>query len=250
MDGNYDDDDDVNEEDDEFPNKRRNRRRKRHWKDRAEERLDKMMGVHKVGGKTYDRWTEQDSLEAEEEETSGYDAVSYTRGRKRRNRKRQRSREESIFSALLDNSWEDSPQRSLQNNLDDVFGAFRSSRSLTALLRNLLVVSVNLITALSKWASVRDTIPRPVVFLGGVGAGFVSRPGSRIKNSLIVFLCFRVLGEWLSEPTRTYSRKPAPRSPPRQERRRRRSSDKAGEEIDKEEKNRGDKKKKSTDASD
>ena len=77
---------------------------------------------------------EEARREAEEEEASGYDAVSYTRGRKRRNRRRQRSREESIFSTLLDNSWDDSPQRSLQNNLDDVFRAFRSSRSLTALV--------------------------------------------------------------------------------------------------------------------
>ncbi len=216
---------------------RRHRKRKRHWKDRAEERLDKMMGVHKVGGKTYDRWSEQDGQEAEEEEALGYDAVSYIKGRKRLNRKRNNSRvdfwenEESIFSSLFGNNWDDSPQRSRRSGLDDAFGAFRTSRSLTALLRNMVVLAANFAISLSKWASVRDTIPRPVVLLGGVGAGFVSRPGGRIKNSLLVFLCFRVLGEWLSEPVRrTHSRMPAPRSSRRQERSRTSSDDKKKEE--------------------
>ena len=237
------DNNDDDEEQEEQSNNRRTRRRKRHWKDRAEERLDKMMGVHKVGGKTYDRWTEQDGVEAEEEEARGYDAVSYIKGRKRRNRKRNTSRldfwekEESIFSSLIGDFGDDSPQRFRRSSLDDAFGAFRSSRSLTALLRNLMILSVNFISSLSKWASVRDTIPRPVVLLGGVGAGFVSRPGSRIKNALLVFLCFRVLGEWLSEPTRKYSRKPPPRSPRRQERTRT-SSDKK-EELEEDGNSRG-----------
>ena len=203
---------------DEFSNQRRNYRGKRHWKDRAEERLDKIMGVHKVGGQSYDRWTDKDNLEAEEDEARGYDAISYTKGRKRRNRNKTRKafweEDASIFSVLLGHNWDDSrpPQRSLRSNLDDVFGAFRSSRTLTALLRNLLVLSMNFIRSLCKWASVRDTIPLPVVFLGGMGAGFVSRPGDRIKNSLLAFLSFRVLGEGLSESTRKYSRNRSSRS--------------------------------------
>jgi len=31
-------------------------------------------------------------------------------------------------------------------------------------------------------------------------AGFVTRPGDRIKSMLLAFLSVRVLGEWLSEP--------------------------------------------------
>lgn len=214
--GEEDDDDD---DDDESSNRRRNRKRKKHWKDRAEERLDKVMGIHSVGDKTYDRWTERDSLEEEEEEEDGYDAISYAKGRRRRNRSKTRKafweEDASIFSVLLGHNWDDSrpPQRSLRSNVDDIFGAFRSSRTLTALLRNVLVVTANLIGSLCKWASVRDTIPRPFVFLGGVGAGFVSPPGSRIKNTLLAFLSIRVLGEWLSEPYQSSSRKPPRRSP-------------------------------------
>ena len=208
------------EHDDEPSDRRRSRKRKKHWKDRAEERLDKVMGIHSVGDKTYDRWTERDSLEEEEEEKSGYDAISYAKGRRRRKRSKTRKafweEDASIFSVLLGHNWDDSrpPQRSLRSNVDDIFGAFRSSRTLTALLRNMLVVSANLIGSLCKWASVRDTIPRPFVFLGGVGAGFVSPPGSRIKNTLLACLSIRVLGEWLSEPyQRNDSRKPPRRSP-------------------------------------
>lgn len=208
---------DVN--DDETSNRPQKRRRKRHWKDRAEERLDKMMGVHSVGGKTYDQWTERDNVEAEEEESSGYDAISYTKGRRRRYRNKTRKafweEDASVFSVLFGHDWDDSrpPQRSLRSNVDDIFDAFRSSRTITALLRNLLVVWVNLVVGLCKWASVRDTIPRPIVFLGGLGAGFVSQPGSRIKNSLLAFLSIRVLGEWISEPNNRYSRQRSRRTP-------------------------------------
>jgi len=188
------------------------RRRKSHWKDRAEERLDKILGVHKVGVKTYDRWAEEAAVETEEDEARGYDAVSFTKGRKRPRRSSTRSRkrpkkafweeDESIFSVLLGHNWDDSrpPQRSLRTNIDDIFGAFRSSNTMTALLRNLFVVTTRIVVSLCKWASVRDTIPRPVILLGSVGTGFVSRPGSRIKNTILSLLVIRVFGEWLSEP--------------------------------------------------
>ena len=186
------------------PSNRRTRSRKRHWKDRAEERLDKLLGVHKVGGKTYDRWVEKEATDAEEDEARGYDAVSYTKGRKRKRSTKKRKafweEDESIMSVLLGHNWDDSrpPQRSLRSNLDDIREAFRSGNTLTVLLRNLLVVSARIVESLCNWASVRDTIPRPVVFLGALGTGFVSRPGDRIKNTLLAFLSVRVLGEWLS----------------------------------------------------
>ena len=188
------------------------RKRKRHWKDRAEERLDKVLGVHKVGGKTYNRWVEKEATDAEEDEARGYDAVSYTKGRKRKRSTKKRKafweEDESIMSVLLGHNWNDSrpPQRSLRSNLDDIREAFRSGNTLTVLLRNLLVVSARIVESLCNWASVRDTIPRPVVFLGALGTGFVSRPGDRIKNTLLAFLSVRVLGEWLSGPDRRDNR--------------------------------------------
>lgn len=181
---------------------------KRHWKDRAEERLDKLMGVHKVGGKTYDRWVQKEATDAEEDEAREYDAVSYIKGRKQQRPTKRRKafweEDESILSVLLGHNWNDSrpPKRSLRSNLDDIREAFRSGNTLTVLLRNLLVVSARIIESLCNWASVRDTIPRPIVFLGAVGTGFVSRPGDRIKNTLLAFLSVRVLGEWLSGPDR------------------------------------------------
>jgi len=185
--------------------------KRRHWKDRAEERLDKMMGVHEAGGKSYDRWAEKETSDFAEDSARDYDAFSYTKGRTRPSgRKGRRSRkafweeDDSVLSTLLGHNWDDSrpPQRSFKSNLDDIRGALRSSNNLTALLRNLLAVSTRIIGSICRWASVRDTIPRPVVLLGAVGSGFVSRPGSRIKNSVLAFLSIRVLGEWLSEPNR------------------------------------------------
>jgi hypothetical protein len=201
-------DNEEGEEDDDSSvrNRSRNRRNgKRHWKDRTEERLDKILGLHKTGRKTYDRWAEKEATETEEDEESGYDVVSYTKGRRR---PRQPFWEEdgSIFSVLLGHNWDDSrpPHRSLKSNVDDIWGALRSSHTVTVLLRNLFFVSARIVGSLCKWASVRDTIPRPVVFLGAGGVGLVSVRGARIKNTLLALLSIRVLGEWLSKPSRRH----------------------------------------------
>jgi len=110
--------------------------------------------------------------------------------------------EGSILSVLLGHNWKDSrpPLRSLRSNIDDLFSAFRSSKSITVCIRQILLVSSKIVGSLCRWASVRDTIPRPITFLSAFAAGFVSRPGDRIKNILLTFLSVRVFGEWLSEP--------------------------------------------------
>ena len=183
-------------------------RKRRHWKDRAEERLDRVLGVHKVGGKTYDRWAEREAAEAEEFEENramGYDAVSYIKGRRKgrpRPGRRRRSPkgfwegDGSVLSVLLGNG------RGSNNNADDLLEALRSNsngdnNTLTVLIRNVLAVTVRLVGSVCSWASVRDTVPRPLVLLGGLSAGFLSRPGNRLKNALLAVLSFRVLGEWL-----------------------------------------------------
>uniref|UniRef100_A0A6V0ASH8 Uncharacterized protein n=2 Tax=Pseudo-nitzschia australis TaxID=44445 RepID=A0A6V0ASH8_9STRA len=220
-----DDDDDNKFGESDYSNTQAGRQGGRHWKDRAEERLDRILGVHEVGGKTYDRWSRKEKLDTTEDIARGYDAVSYAKGHRRPPRERRRRRNAAlrndekpfweqkgpILSVLLGHSnWDDSrpSQRSLRSNLDDVVEGLRSSRTMTALLRNLLLVCARIIGSLCRWASVRDTIPRPVVFSGAIAAGLVSRPGDRIKSVLLTLLSVRVLGEWLSEPVR------APRTNP------------------------------------
>ena len=167
-------------------------------------------------------------IDTAENEARGYDAVSFTRGHKRPQRgtssrkssssssgkttTKRKGREGnkipfweeegSVLSVLLGHNWDDSrpPQRSLRSNFDDVVGGFRSSKTITVFLRQILLATAKIVGSLCRWASVRDTIPRPIVFLCAIGAGFVSRPSDRIKNMLLTFLSVRVFGEWLSEP--------------------------------------------------
>jgi len=184
-----------------------------HWKDRAEERLDRMMGVHRVGGKTYDRWGKKEAMEEAEDRARGYDAVSYFQGRTRSPRERKRRRwrprgaaafweqDESILSILLGQSHDQGGSwRNPQRWGEDLRGVVGSGRTLTVLLRTVLLGGARVTEALCKWASVRDTIPSPLVLLAVAAAGFVSRPGDRLKSVLLTFLSARILGEWLSEP--------------------------------------------------
>jgi len=179
-----------------------------------------MLGLDLKNEKTYDKWTEKEKIDTAEDEERGYDAVSFARGHKRPRRrtssrkistKRKGSEgykipfweeEGSVLSVLLGHNWDDSrpPQRSLRSNFDDVVGGFRSSKTITVFIRQILLATAKILGSLCRWASVRDTIPRPIVFLSAIGVGFVSRPGDRIKNILLTFLSVRVFGEWLSEP--------------------------------------------------
>lgn len=198
--------------------RRQPRRQRRHWKDRAEEKLDQVLGFNLYDtnmNNTYDRWKEKELRDTAEDEERGYDAVSFIRGRKRPRRKRNGSsssfinnkkipfweEEGSVLSVLLGHNWDDSrpPQRTLRSNLEDVIDAFRSSKSITACIRQVFLLSARVVGSLCRWASVRDTIPRPFVFLSAFTAGFISRPDDRIKNMLLTFLSVRVFGEWLTD---------------------------------------------------
>jgi len=181
--------------------------RRRHWKDRAEERVDKILGIHGTGGgdRSYDRWSEKEFRDAEENGGGAYDAFSYARGRRRpRTKKKKRAfweEDGSVLSVLLGHNWDDSrhPQRSLRTHLDDVKGALGSGSSLSALLGNLFLVSARIAGSVFRWASVRETIPLPVVALSAMGAGLVSPPGAGFKNTLLTLLSLRVFGEWLGD---------------------------------------------------
>jgi len=194
------DDHDASDYDDEAYNSRPPRRRqsyRRHWKDRAEERLDRMMGVYKEGTKTYDRWAKEEATDYDELNYRDYADILYgKKGKQRRKRPRK-------------TFWEDGYQDdSTRRNLQDLVESLRSSNSLTIFLQNLVVVAVRVVESLCKWASVRDTIPKQLVFCAAIATGLVSQSGNRIKNTLLTILSARVLGEWLNGRNR---RGPGPR---------------------------------------
>mmetsp|Transcript_43366 Transcript_43366/g.44058 ORF Transcript_43366/g.44058 Transcript_43366/m.44058 type:complete len:185 (-) Transcript_43366:87-641(-) len=157
--------------------------------------------------KTYDRWKRKENAMGEHKRPrkgtrKRSSSTNTSTNTNTRNELPFWKEEGSILSVLLGHNWNDSrpPQRSLRSHIDDLFGAFRSSTSITVCIRKVLLVLSKIIGSLCRWASVRDTIPRPIIFLSAFAAAFVSQPGARIKNILVTFLSIRVFGEWLSQP--------------------------------------------------
>jgi len=161
------------------------RARSGHWKDRMEEQFDYIMGIHE-DGKYYRRWSTQEFHD--DQVAEGTDAVSYARGRSPRQRRR-------ISTG--------SPWEGEDTLLGMLFGAEDRSPSLVGsgsmlrLLRTLTRFSVVFLSALCRWASVRGSLPKPVVAVAAVSAVLCSRPGFRIRNLALSLLSIRAVGEFL-----------------------------------------------------
>ena len=75
--------------------------------------------------------------------------------------------------------------------------SFFGSGSLVRILQTLLKSSGLLAGGVSRWASVRGSLPQPVVVVGVLSAALSSRPGSRIRNVFLTVLAIRATAEIL-----------------------------------------------------
>ena len=173
-------------------------RRSGHWKDRMEEQFDYVMGIH-PDGKHYKRWSEQEYQD--EAQATGTDSVSYARGKKskRRNNSQQQQqqpywdKEESLLSLLFGTGESMLQKNSLLYRSNSIF----QSGSLVRLSRNIFQSFGVVGGALARWASVRGSLPQPVVVVGAMSAFLSARPGRRFRSVAVALLALRVVGELL-----------------------------------------------------
>ena len=169
-----------------------------HWKDRMEEQFDYFMGIHQ-DGKYYNRWVNQEK--ERERNVEGTDAVSYARGRAPRPGSRRRMYEKPIWEE--EDSWLSmffgtDRQANRRNDLFSGPSSILDSGSLLKVLRTLLRSSARLAGGVCRWASVRGSLPQPIVVVGVLSAVLCSRPGSRVRNVFLALLSVRAVGELLN----------------------------------------------------
>ncbi|KAG7342588.1 hypothetical protein IV203_017830 [Nitzschia inconspicua] len=190
----------------------------RHWRDKLEEQVDYLLGIHK-DGETYQRWMNKERNDAAKE--TGSDALSYARGRATKSRRSNgRSRaytrkhaddtpfwqqDGSLISILFGGNgggrgrYPSQYRRSDNGSFgSDIYQALHSS-SLSLLLRTLAIFAARLFGSLCRWGSVNNTIPRPLVAFSLFTAGIIVRGPfrARIMNMTFTLLALRVIGEWL-----------------------------------------------------
>jgi hypothetical protein len=174
-----------------------------------EEQFDYMMGIHK-DGRMYTRWINNERKDAKE--ATGTDALSYARGRATKKKKTSKryvsiddtpfwEKDGSLVSILFGGTGrgDGNPRGSRSGSIgDDLYKAIHTN-SLSLILKTVSVFVARIIGSLCRWASVYDTIPRPLVGVTLLTAGIVSRGslGSRIRNIVFAVLSMRVIGEWM-----------------------------------------------------
>jgi hypothetical protein len=171
------------------------KKRHKHWKDRLEERLDSMLGLHE-NGDFYRSWTERYKQEKIEE--SGNDAFSVAQGRKAKRRSRPNpvyskpfwEEEGSIFSLLFGRTQQfTAPRIDYRNELEN--------GSTLSILRFVLQYFLVFASYLCRWASTQGAIPQPVVVLGVGSSMLCARPHRRLFTAGITLLLIRTFGEVL-----------------------------------------------------
>jgi hypothetical protein len=166
----------------------------KHWKDRLEERLDSMLGLHEDGA-FYNRWTSQANQDRARD-AGPTDAVSYARGRQL-HRKRPKSHdkpfweEEGNLLALLLGRTRNGKGSFLDNRT-----GFESG-SMLVLVRVALKSFMTVGGHLCRWASTQGALPQPVVVFGVGAAALVASPRKRLVTVVITLLLLRTVGELL-----------------------------------------------------
>jgi hypothetical protein len=194
------------------------------WRDRLEERVDTVLGIRQDGS-TYKRWMDKELKE--EAETTGTDALSYARGTARKKRRGSgKLRRKGLYQNLYNDDWDmpfweqdgsfvsmllggiggghggrNRPSSRRYNDGSLMGGLYQAlhTSSLSLLLRSLLVFSATIFGKAIRWASVCDTIPRPLVafVLLATGVSFRGRLSRRSMNMVFALFSLRVIGEWL-----------------------------------------------------
>jgi len=184
---------------------------RKHWKDRLEERLDSLLGIHEEGP-FYNNWAERSAAEHQrsKEAEGDYDAFSVAQGRRRpKSRPRRRPRNHASRSPREEKPfWEQGDE----NPISMLFGAGPGSERtpffddrkfgpeygsvlfvVRAVLRSLSLVG----GLLCRWASTQGALPQPVVVIGATAAGLCARPRRRLLAVGIALLLMRTVGEML-----------------------------------------------------
>jgi hypothetical protein len=168
---------------------------RKHWKDRLEERLDSMLGLHE-NGDFYRSWSER--YGQEQRDDSGNDAFSVAQGRKTRRRSRPNpvysrpfwEEEGNIFSLLFGRSHQfTAPHIGFPSGLEggSVLSIFRFAMQCFLVFANYIC----------RWASTQGAIPQPVVVFGVTSAMLCAPPRRRLFTTGVVLLVIRTVGEVL-----------------------------------------------------
>ena len=179
-----------------FNKNKKNRTPRKHWKDRLEERLDSMLGLHESGD-FYRSWTEHNEHENDDGADEPFDAFSTAKGRKPSKRKGKSlhykpfwEEDGNIFSLLLGRTQHYTPPHW------DLRLGFRTGSLLSIFwfaLQNFLIVA----SYICRWASTQGALPQPVVVLGVGSAILCARPHQRLFSAGIALLILRTVGEVL-----------------------------------------------------
>jgi len=168
---------------------------KRRWRDSLEEWLDSMLGIHE-NGKYYNRWAKDEDEEASLEE--GADALAYASGRApSQSRKRRAERRTKKY---------DKPFWELESTLASLFGKSpprgynKVARSnLLPVIKIVIKSFVTFCGSACEWATVRGSLPQPVVVVGVTSCVVSVRPGRRVLAMVVSLLAFRLFGELIHE---------------------------------------------------
>jgi hypothetical protein len=164
------------------------------WKDRMEQRFDDMLGIHEEG-EYYNRWASQG--EQEEQGAGGNDAFSVAQGRSPKRRHHPRSKRGKVYDKPF---WERDDVlsslfgRSPPTGFDSI-GVGNILPSIKTLARTIALVA----TKACEWASVRGSLPQPVVVVGVTSCVLSVGPGKRLLTLGLSLVAFRIFGELIHE---------------------------------------------------
>lgn len=189
---------------------------KRHWRDRLADRLDAAMGVHEKGS-YYQEWA--DRIEFDEETKVGDDPEDWVMGRHKNQRRMGLTPEErearrrpnrskpnrrggvdkyfwnqdgNVMSALLGRS-----RSGNRAAIDELFSQPLGANVITTLIRSGFQLSLALFTNTCRWASVRGSLPQPIVVFF-TGTSLVLAPkGKRLVTTAVTLFALRALAEAL-----------------------------------------------------
>jgi hypothetical protein len=170
---------------------------KKHWKDRVEERLDSMMGIHE-DGELYNRWVNLEELDRKNE--GGFDPVSVAQGRQPKRSGVYRGRKKTKYEKAI---WEEEG-----NLISLLFGRTKGgdnllfdklldqdSGSVLNMIKSVSSALLLVTSYLCRWASVRGALPQPIVVLGLGAAALCAPPRRRFRALMIALVLLRTGGE-------------------------------------------------------
>ena len=175
--------------------------KRRHWRDRMEEQLDNLLGIHD-DDVSYDRWTQRERQEVREQ--SGYDAISYARGRSPKRRRSRKGHHERTTVRFEHPIWQFDGGDDDTNLVSLLFGSGDSRSgsqligrkgSLLRFFHVLFLFSRRWFGRLVRWASVRGALPEPIIAISLFSIGLSVRPKRRLVTMATTLIFMRLLGE-------------------------------------------------------